>query len=382
MSGHNDTGAVALAPIGDDRLAEIETELMRAVGRERDDRERRERRDALAARSRRRRAWTWGVGAAAAVTLVAMVAPYLGGGLTATGGADAGDMPGVTVIPDQAFDQGALAPETLPESAAGGMAPEGSTDGDLSGAREIVATASAVVEVDDATAAAATITVTAEDAGGYVETMSIGATGPMPAQEGVMAPDAMTTPTFADGWITVRVPADRLSAVTASLGDLGAVTSSQIDRRDVTGEAVDLRARVEALEASVARLTTLLADADSTADLVAAESALAQRQAELASLQQQLQMLDDQVAMSALTVTLIEPEQAVEPDPTGFGDGIAAGWNGLLATLNGLVVALGFLLPWIAIGAVVVVIVLVVRRLVRRRGAPRSGDAAGGQPQR
>ncbi|MFZ8393369.1 DUF4349 domain-containing protein, partial [Staphylococcus aureus] len=54
-------------------------------------------------------------------------------------------------------------------------------------------------------------------------------------------------------------------------------------------------------------------------------------------------------------------------DPAGFGDGLVAGWNGLIATLNGVVIGLGFLLPWIVVAAVVVLIVWGVRRIVRKR---------------
>jgi hypothetical protein len=79
-------------------------------------------------------------------------------------------------------------------------------------------------------------------------------------------------------------------------------------------------------------------------------------------------------------VSLFEPSPAVEADPAGFGDGIAAGWNGLLATMNGFVLAFGFLLPWLAVIAVIAAIVWLIRRGVRRRRTTHDiepGDAAG-----
>ncbi len=59
-------------------------------------------------------------------------------------------------------------------------------------------------------------------------------------------------------------------------------------------------------------------------------------------------------------------------DPAGFGDGLLAGWNGLVVSLNALVIALGFILPWLALAGVVVLLVWLLRRTRRNRR-----DAAG-----
>ena len=91
------------------------------------------------------------------------------------------------------------------------------------------------------------------------------------------------------------------------------------------------------------------------------------------SYRQQLEDLEGRVATSSLTVTLVEPSEPVEADPAGFGDGLAAGWNGLVATLNGIVIGLGFLLPWLLVVAVVVAAVWLIvigrRARARRRAA-------------
>ncbi|WP_135805156.1 DUF4349 domain-containing protein, partial [Salmonella enterica] len=70
-----------------------------------------------------------------------------------------------------------------------------------------------------------------------------------------------------------------------------------------------------------------------------------------------------------LTVDLSRADAPAAADPAGFGDGLRAGWNGLVVSLNALVVAFGFLLPWLAVAAVVVLIVWLVRRGRRRRKA-------------
>ncbi|MGB4778120.1 DUF4349 domain-containing protein, partial [Microbacterium sp.] len=275
--------------------------------------------------------------------------------------------------PESGRDAAGGAADSAAESSAGGdaaMPPSSGVSADLEAAgREIAATASATVEVEDAAAATDAIGTAAAAAGGYVESMSVGESGTSPLESAGME-ISRPLPTSA-AWITVRVPADRLPDTLAGLADVGNVTSSQIDRRDVTTEAVDLRARVSALEASVARLTELLGQSTSTGDLIAAESALSQRQSELDGLRQQLTWLESQVAMSSVTVTLIEPAPAVKADPAGFGGGLAAGWNGLVATLNGVVIAIGFLLPWIAVLLVAGLVIWGARRAVRRRRVER-----------
>ncbi|MET0672597.1 MAG: DUF4349 domain-containing protein, partial [Microbacterium pygmaeum] len=177
-------------------------------------------------------------------------------------------------------------------------------------------------------------------------------------------------------WVTVRVPADQLPALVEELSGFGEVTASSVNRQDVTEQTVDLRARVDAAQASVDRMTQILGQAANLTDLIAAESALAERQATLESYQQQLKYYDEQIAMSTLTVSLSTPTEVVTADPAGFGDGLAAGWNGLIATLNGIVIAIGFLLPWIAVTAVVAVLAWGIVRLVRRRRPNRAGSTA------
>jgi hypothetical protein len=245
------------------------------------------------------------------------------------------------------------------------------------GEREIITTAQATVRVDDVAAAARSIGAAAEQRGGYVESMNIGEDGVV-GSHGI-SPEIMPYP-VSGAWITVRVPADELTGSIDELAGYGTVVSSSINRQDVTEQTVDLRARIDALSASVDRLTELMGKAGSVGDLIAAESALSQRQAELESYQQQLKTLDDQVALSSLTVSLAQNTERVQADPAGFGDGLTSGWNGLMATLNGLVVALGFLLPWLAVAAVVAVIVwaIVWARRRSRRAARADDDAAVG----
>lgn len=374
-------GAPAPLPeLSAQRVDEIEEALFTDIARERE--------AATARRARRRHLWLAGGAAAAVIAVAAIIAPSIGPLVSGSGGAADGS----AIAPADEFGgaEGGVA-----DSPVEMQAPDASTESSESSARDtslaedtadrdIITTASASVTVDDVEAAARTISDAAIARGGYVESMNLSADGaPSSAVDpssGVVY-DTMPYPypypqPPGNTWITVRVPSDQLTGLVDELAEVGDVTASSVNRQDVTEQTVDLAARIEAAQASVDRLTSLMAQAESVADLIAAESALSERQALLESYQQQLEMLETQVAMSTLTVTLAPEVETVTADPAGFGDGLVAGWNGLVATLNGIVVALGFLLPWLAVAAVVVLIVWSIVRVVRRRRQRRRDAAA------
>lgn len=355
----------ALAPLDEEAIDRMEREVFAGI--------RSDRAGAATRARRRRRGWYVGGAAAAVVLVAAVIAPTVSGIVSPMGASSAvsEQAPDIALpaVPRRGADAGVAdgAESLTTESAAGSP--------DAVAGRDVIATASATVQVSDAADAVREIGDAAVARGGFVESVTLEGTGaePMPAPvdgavDGVIEPLSM--PMYPQGqWITVRVPSAELIEVIDELADIGDVLSSSVNRSDVTEQTVDLRARVDATEASVARLTELMAQAGSVADLLAAEQALSERQALLESYQQQLASLENQVALSSLTVTLTEPSERVTADPAGFGDGLAAGWNGLVATLNGIVVALGFLLPWLLVVGVAALIVWAVVRLVRRRRA-------------
>ncbi|WP_051637468.1 DUF4349 domain-containing protein [Rhodococcus sp. UNC363MFTsu5.1] len=166
--------------------------------------------------------------------------------------------------------------------------------------------------------------------------------------------------------LTVRIPADRLTATLDEISDLGEVTGVSVSRSDVTMQAQDLDARIGALQASVTRLQALIATAANTADLIEAENALSQRQAEVDSLVAQRRVLADQVELATISID-ITTDGPGSADPDSFWDGVVAGWHALLSALHGLVVFLGRAVPWVGFLALVVLVGYALLRLVRRR---------------
>ena len=134
------------------------------------------------------------------------------------------------------------------------------------------------------------------------------------------------------------------------------------------------------LRASIARLRALLDEATAVADVVAVETELTARQAELDGLLAQQRVLADQVAMAAITVSLVPEVAAASAPAPGFLAGLQNGWQAIVALAGSATTILGFLLPFAGILAVLAAGVLMLTRPARRRraGAAPHGDGHAG----
>lgn len=219
--------------------------------------------------------------------------------------------------------------------------------------RQVIVTGSLTVVVDDALEAADSAAQIVEAAGGRVDERS------------EQAPVADQP---ASAYLTVRIPAGVLTDTLDELRELGEARHLSLTRQDVTLEVTDLDARIQALEVSIDRLQALMSQAGSVADLLAAENALTERQAELDSLRAQRSYLAEQVALSTIYLSLLPEATTPEPAPGGFWGGVQTGWAALVTFFNRVVVVLGILLPWVALAGIVLGIVFLV---LRRRPKPR-----------
>lgn len=354
------TTPIALPELSDGAVDRIEEAVFTQIAEERHSAQAR----SAASRGRaRRRGWLTAGGIAAAFVVGVLVTPPI---LHLSGSASGSS---VTSAPyDAAPGARPLtgATKDLAQTGAGTTTAGGSASS-TTAQRDIIRTGTATVHVTDVRRAADALAELAQKHGGFVESQQIGSSRAPASADGIVpAP-------VGDGWVTLRVPAADLPAVMDALRSEGTVLATSIGQNDVTATTTDLHAQVDSLTASVQRLTQLMSQATSVSDLLTAETALTERQGQLQSAQQQLKDLESQVDMSSVQVTLVRQAPAAA-DPAGFGDGLAAGWQGLIVSLNALVIALGFLLPWLVVAAVVVLLVWGVVRIRRagraRRAAP------------
>ena len=188
--------------------------------------------------------------------------------------------------------------------------------------------------------------------------------------------------------LTVRVPSTQVSVVIDALRGLGTVSTLALTTNDVTAAAQDLDARINAQQLSVARMEDVLAHATTTADIMAAEEAVRQRQSDLEAMVAERTRMADQVALSTLTLTLSAPPVVEHSGPDSFPAALATGWHSLVSGLGAFALVLGVLLPWLLFIAVIVVpLVVLGRRRSQRRAAqavassaPVTTPAAGAPP--
>ena len=142
---------------------------------------------------------------------------------------------------------------------------------------------------------------------------------------------------------------------------------------DVTRQVADVDSRVESARAALERVRALLDRAVSLGSVIRLEGVLSQRQSDLESLLAQQQALAGQTALGTLEVDVAAPDSAVGPadddtdEATGFLAGLDAGWDALPRHSCWRSTAVGAVLPFAALGGLLVLPVLLWRRRSERR---------------
>ena len=151
-----------------------------------------------------------------------------------------------------------------------------------------------------------------------------------------------------------RVPPESLPTVLTQLAALGHESSRQVSTTDVTEKVADVDSRVTSARQSIARLRTLYANAAKVSDIIAIESELNDREADLESLEAQQRALLQQTSMATITLTLQTVAKAVVPPKpkhhrSGFLGGLERGWDGFVAAARWIAIAVGTLLPFLVL---------------------------------
>ncbi|MFG1714369.1 DUF4349 domain-containing protein [Micromonospora sp. NPDC049203] len=291
-----------------------------------------------------------------ALVAVGLIAA-LGVGACSAGGDGGGD----SAAP--AADRGAGSEQLAEGGADSDQAAPGGTGGaDLRvDQRSIIYTGTMQVRVDDVEAAAREATTAVTAAGGFVG-----------------ADRRSSRAAEARAALTLRVPADRFTAVIDRLAGLGRQERREIRTEDVTEQVVDLDARIATQRARVESARKLLARATSVDELVRLENEVGTRQADLASLEARKRRLADLTALSTITVTFLgqDASTADEEADLGFLAGLGGGWSAFLASARVLLTVLGAVLPFAVVIGVPLWLLLLWRRRVRARRTPPPGPGA------
>ncbi|MGZ3118421.1 DUF4349 domain-containing protein [Streptomyces sp. H62] len=278
---------------------------------------------------------------------------------------------------DAGGDAKAAAPQEGARAEGGAEDRAGAAGGGADGARatappqlapaHVIRTASLTVQVEDAPKALTAARAATEDAGGYVgdETTTRDEEGHERTR------------------VVLRVPVERYEEVLEELEGAGKLLERRAKAEDVTDQVVDVDSRVTSQRASVARVRELMDRATKLADVVTLEGELSTRQAELEALLARQAALKDRTSLATLTLSLSETpvERADEDEDPGFTDALAGGWDAFVTMLRWLAVALGAVLPFAVVAALLVLLWLrVLRPRLPRRAAPVPAAPAAGVP--
>jgi hypothetical protein len=155
------------------------------------------------------------------------------------------------------------------------------------------------------------------------------------------------------GTLTLSVPADKLDTALDQLARIGTtVLRRDLSTQDVTAQYIDTTSRLKTMRASVDRVRALMVQAKDLGQVVALESELSRREADLESLESQLAALSNSVENSTLSVSLSTPVNAPVTQ-AGFVAGLRSGWDAFAASARGLFTAIGAVVPFALFFAVV-----------------------------
>jgi predicted small secreted protein len=249
----------------------------------------------------------------------------------------------------------AQAPAAVDEAATS----EGAASLDSDASRQVITTGSVYITAEDPAAAASEAVTIVESAGGRIDARQEYA--PVDGDKGSAS-------------LTLRIPSESLTATLDAIKALGEVEQVALQTDDVTRQSEDLAARITASRTSIERLLALLEKASTTKDLIELETAIADRQGTLESMEAEQRSLADQVTMSTIELSFTSEADAPVDAPDTFASGLVTGWESFVAFVGGFLVVVGVLIPWIVFFAILGGVVLVVARVVRRRRRAAAAD--------
>ena len=172
--------------------------------------------------------------------------------------------------------------------------------------------------------------------------------------------------------LTIRIPAEKVDAFAAQVGDISNVVSTNLTREDITLTYVDTESRMKALQTEEARLLELLAQAETMSDLLEIESRLTDVRYELDSVTSRLRTYDNLVDYATIHLSISEVrEYTPVEEPTlweRIRDGFADSLKGLGNFFLELFVFLLTASPYLAVFGAIAWLVI---RLIRKKAAKK-----------
>jgi Domain of unknown function (DUF4349) len=187
------------------------------------------------------------------------------------------------------------------------------------------------------------------------------------AAEGGYVGDENTASGPPSATVTFKIPSARYAAVLDQLASarIGRKLSLRQRSEDVTQEVADVDSRVSSAKATLASFRDLLGKATNVSEVIQIEQEIATREADLESLQARQRSLSRETAFATVTLRI----EGAPARHAADRNALAAGWHAFTMFVGGIGTALGWTLPFLALGALFAVPALWIRRR-RRPAAP------------
>ena len=163
---------------------------------------------------------------------------------------------------------------------------------------------------------------------GYVESSSLSQSG-QPGKESV---------TF---YMVARVPQENLDKTIQAITALGKTLRHDTSVQDITDQYVDLDARLRNKQEEERRLLQIMGEAKTVGELLQVEGELSRVRGEIESIKAQLMLYDKSVAMSSLSLTVVEEGTVKPPVPSPWRDV----WNAFVNAWRSLLMFVAKILP-------------------------------------
>jgi hypothetical protein len=179
---------------------------------------------------------------------------------------------------------------------------------------------------------------------------------------------------------TARIKTERLHAFIAALNDNFQVRSFSKTGQDISLQYQDKTNRITSLNLQITRLQALYEEA-SLAEMIAINQQLSNLEVELMGLQGELNLFDSLIEYSEVNIRLYGSSIVTRsPFINRLGNGFVNGFNAVIAVLDGLMIAIANMIPFVALfgpigyGAYILRKKYKVRKKLKRESQKAKGE--------
>ena len=179
--------------------------------------------------------------------------------------------------------------------------------------------------------------------------------------------------------MTIRIPADNLSAFVTHVSKNANVLSTAEETKDGTLQYVDTESKITALETEQARLLELLAGAQNLSEILEIEARLSDVTYELERYASQKRSYDNQITYATVRLTVEEVEVLTPVEEPSVFDRIRTGFTSSLHGVSDGLVNLFVLLiagsPYLLVYGAVIGVILAISSRIRKRKQKKAPPA-------